>query len=457
MIEVSTLTYNEITKFMEPKMNIHVVQQGETIASIAEIYGVTVSRLIQENELQFPNNLVPGQTIVITYPDQTYIVQEGDSLVGIVETFDVTLMQLLQNNPFLAERNYIYPGETLVIKYPQGNSLTTIGYTLPFINQTILRKTLPYLTYLFIYNYRLADNGEVVSFYNDTDIIETSKAYGTVPIMLVTTLTAQGTQNIQAAYEILLNEKIQDQLFDNILQILDSKGYSGVNLTFLYLTETNENLYNNFTRRITSRLNNNGYLAFITVDPGLKVSGNEIDFAKLNYSEIGSKVEGISFINYVWGSNIKPTSPIISITNLRIYLDYVSSMVLPDIIIAGLQVIAYDWELPYVAGFSKANSLTVEGAIDLARDVNTVILFDELSQTPYFEYMKAEMGYLKQHTVWFIDARTVNSLANLISENNYGGPGIWNIMDYYPPLWLIINSQYKIEKIPLKETVNNKT
>lgn len=447
MIELTTHTYNEITKFMEPKMYIHVVQQGETIVSIANEYGLTVSRLIRDNELSFPNNLVPGQTLVITYPEQIYMVQEGDSLAGIAESLDVTLIQLLQNNPFLAERDYIYPGETLAIQYDQGNKLTTIGYTLPFINQTILKKTLPYLTYLFIYNYRLAENGEVVPFYDDTSIIETSKAYGAIPIMLVTTLTAQGTQNIQAAYEILLSETIQNQLIDNILQILGSKGYFGVNVTFLYLTETNENLYNNFTRRVTSRLNKEGYLTFITIDPGIKVSANEIDFPKINYSILGNEVKGISYINYVWGTNIMPPSPISSITNMRVYLDYIDSMLPPEKIIVGIQVIAYDWELPYVAGFTKANSLTVVGAIDLAREVNAVIQFDELSQTPYFEYTKMEEGYQKQHIVWFIDARTVNSLSRLISEKSYGGPSIWNIMNYYPQLWLIINSQFSIEKL----------
>lgn len=430
-----------------PSMNIHVVQQGETINSIAEIYGVSPTRLIQENEINYPDKLVPGQTIVITHPQKTYAVKVGDSLAGIADLNDITLMQLLRNNPFLQERDYIYPDETLVISYEHERTLTTIGYALPFINQIILRKTLPYLTYLFVYNYRITRDGEAIAFYDDSTIIHTAKAYGVAPIMLVTTLTAQGIQNVQTAYEILINENIQEKIIDNILRILESKGYYGLNMSFLYLTESNEALYNKFTEKISKRLTSNGYRVFVTIDPNLNAADDEISFAKINYSVIGTEINSISFISYVWGTNIKPPSPVSSIANMKFFLDYVSTMIPSDKITAGIQIIAYDWEIPFVAGYSKGTSLSVDEAINLARIVGAVIQFDELSQTPYYEYAIKESGKVNQHAVWFMDARTVNSLVDMITTNKYKGPSIWNIMNYYPQLWLIINSQYDIEKI----------
>ena len=46
-------------------MIIHVVQPGETIATIADNYGKPVERIILENGLDDPDNLVVGQTIII--------------------------------------------------------------------------------------------------------------------------------------------------------------------------------------------------------------------------------------------------------------------------------------------------------------------------------------------------------------------------------------------------------
>ncbi|WMJ86282.1 LysM peptidoglycan-binding domain-containing protein [Anaerocolumna sp. MB42-C2] len=94
-------------------MNIHVVQPTDTIESIAKYYGVTVTGLILNNALINPYDLVPGQTIVIVYPEQIYTVKEGDSLVNIAKTYSVPLIQLLRNNPYLSEREYIYPRENI--------------------------------------------------------------------------------------------------------------------------------------------------------------------------------------------------------------------------------------------------------------------------------------------------------------------------------------------------------
>ena len=89
-------------------MDIYIVRPGDDIISIANRYGVSVSTLIQENGLENPNSLVPGQALVITYPSQTHIVEEGDSLSGIARKYDVTVMQLLRNNSYLTDREFIF-------------------------------------------------------------------------------------------------------------------------------------------------------------------------------------------------------------------------------------------------------------------------------------------------------------------------------------------------------------
>ena len=49
-------------------MIIHVVEQGQTLSSIAEQYGVTPERLIIDNELPNPENLVVGQSLIVRIP-----------------------------------------------------------------------------------------------------------------------------------------------------------------------------------------------------------------------------------------------------------------------------------------------------------------------------------------------------------------------------------------------------
>jgi Predicted glycosyl hydrolase len=91
-------------------------------------------------------------------------------------------------------------------------------------------------------------------------------------------------------------------------------------------------------------------------------------------------------------------------------------------------------------------SLTLDHAIDLARNVGATIKFDDISQTPYFTYETTINGFFAAHIVWFIDARSINALLELVIKYQLHGVGIWNITIYNSPLWLVINSQFDIEK-----------
>lgn len=62
---------------------LHKVQEGDTISSIAEQYGIPVQRLLEENVLTPDSELNIGRLILIAYPKQTYIVQDGDTLGDI--------------------------------------------------------------------------------------------------------------------------------------------------------------------------------------------------------------------------------------------------------------------------------------------------------------------------------------------------------------------------------------
>ena len=46
-------------------MRIHVVRPGESVYSISRLYDVPSQRIISDNELTDPEQLVPGQTLVI--------------------------------------------------------------------------------------------------------------------------------------------------------------------------------------------------------------------------------------------------------------------------------------------------------------------------------------------------------------------------------------------------------
>jgi spore germination protein len=431
-------------------MIIHVVQPDDTLYSIAETYKVTVSKIIQDNGLDDMDNLVIGQTIVIVYPEETYTVKDGDTLVSIADTHGVTLIELLRNNPYLSDRDYIYPGEVLTIRY--GNrkgKIVTNGYAYPFIDMDILKRTLPFLTYLTIFNYTAGSTGEVLeNDSGDQELIVAAKAYGVAPIMLVTTMSQRGEPNLEAAFNILTNVEYQNRHIEQILSVLKNKGYYGVNISLQYINPDNLHLYEAFLQNIITNINREGFPVSITISPQIYYENNEAIFVPVDYTVIGQLANAIILLSYNWGQSFGPPFPYPA-DKVNEYLSYTSSLVAPDKILIGLPLIGYDWELPYIPDQSRGYALSTEAAIRLAGEVGVPIQYDEAYKAPFFMYRNLQTQ--NEHIVWFKDARSVEWLTNLVPEFGLQGVGIWNIMQFFNQLWLIVNSEYEIETVPLTD------
>ena len=88
-------------------------------------------------------------------------------------------------------------------------------------------------------------------------------------------------------------------------------------------------------------------------------------------------------------------------------------------------------------GESVAPSLSTVGAVNLAREKHTEILFDERAASPYFYYTD-EDG--REHVVWFEDARSYEGKVKLIREYGLAGGFIWDLMRKNPQGFVTLNA-----------------
>lgn len=116
----------------------YIVQAGDNLTKIANLYGISVQALIEAN----PEILVPpdyiihaGDELLIPNPQdacggyQAYVVKPGDFLVKIGEEFAVSPTDIADFNglPFAGRRDYadIRPGDILCIPSPGWTPLRT--------------------------------------------------------------------------------------------------------------------------------------------------------------------------------------------------------------------------------------------------------------------------------------------------------------------------------------------
>lgn len=428
---------------MGDAMIIHVVKKGETLSSIADLYGKSVERLILENGITDPDKLAIGETLVIVYPQIEYTIQDGDTLESIARNHNTSIMELLRNNPYLSDRPYIYPGEVIVISYEDTRirTISTNGFVYPYVNMNVLRKTLPFLTYLTVYTYFYTNQGEIINI-NDTEIIQLTRTYGVAPIMMLTGYSSNQTEEIETTDSIIINEDIQDRFINNLVTLLKNKGYYGVDFKTPYIKPVSRPYYVEFVNKLSSRLREAGFVTFISITMSVFELLSNIKYEGLQYNILGQSVDKIILITYEFGSSFGTSPAVVAYETINNIIEYATNLVPSQKLVIGLSTIGYIWRLPNVDGVTRGRSMSYDSVIAFAKEVGAEILYDEVTKASYFQYI-SEYEYI----VRFRDARGVEVVLNLVLAHNLYGIAIWNCMFFYNQIWLIANSQYKIEKI----------
>ena len=255
-------------------MEIHVVQPGDTLFSIAGQYRVPLSQLTRDNGLTQSAPLVVGQALVVRFPKVVHTVRQGDTLSAIAREYGVTLRELYRNNLNLAGRDAIWPGETLVAAYgeTEGPPLWVNGYAYPQIPDSQLLPVMPFLSYLTPFTYGFTPQGELVK-PDDTRLIVAAEALGTAPLLHLSTYTREGTFSNQLAHLLLQDRSNWGKLLDSIETVLRERRYHGIDVDFEYLSAQDAPAYAAFLTALRRRLAHLGFTVLAALAP--KVSADQ--------------------------------------------------------------------------------------------------------------------------------------------------------------------------------------
>ena len=430
-------------------MIIHTVERGDSLYSLARRYNTTPARIASDNAMLPSASLIVGQSLVILEPTQTYTVRAGDTLYSIAMRYGVSINQLFRNNPGLLGEMRINEGDNLIISLPApefDRTVAVTGYAYPFIDRRILTSTLPYLTYLSIFTYGINDDGSLITL-DDDEIISLARQYGVAPIMMMSSLNADGLFSSELASKIFASPELTANLIDNIERTVIEKGYTGVEFDFEYVSAEYADEYAELVNQTRQRLEPQGYVVFADLAPKESDDKQGLLYEGHDYTALGEAADRLLLMTYEYGYTYGPPMAVAPIGPVSGVLDYAVTRIPPSKLLLGEPNYGYNWTLPYVEGESKAQSLSNVEATELARRVRAAIQYDDVAQSPYFNYYERTPDGAVEHEVWFSDARSADASLRLIDQYDLGGTGVWNIMRYFPQLWLVLNSLYNIEKV----------
>ncbi len=379
-------------------MQIHVVQRGETLWQIADYYNVNIQDIVNLNGLNNPNILLPGHALLIPTNDNTY---------GPKPEIDV-------------------------------NAFT---YFLGMEGVPIVREAGHYLTYLSPFAYLINEDGSLVSIADEPEI---SEAYskGTVPVMVIVNF-AYGVSGENIAHAVLNNPDTVNTLQENIINTMKDKGYQGLNLDFEYVFPEDREAYNSFLESTANRLHNEGFFISTSLAPKISAEQSGLLYEAHDYLAHGRLTDFIVLMTYEWGWSGGYPRAISPINEIKRVLDYAVTVMPRDKILMGFQLYARDWKIPFEEG-QRADTISIQEAMDIAYEHMSEIQYDYVSQSPYFHYTDAEGN---AHEVWFEDARSVQAKFDIMKEYGLRGISYWGLGYEFPQNFPLLAHNFQIRKL----------
>lgn len=282
-------------------MDIYVVQPGDTVYSIAVEHEVSMSLLLANNQFPDPTRLVTGQTVVIQYPQRTYTVQPGDTLDSIARNEEMSVNALLRNNPVLRGESNIVPGQELVLSYrqPKLGTLSVNGYAYPFVDRGLLQRTLPYLTNLTPFTYGFTAEGELVML-DDQFMLAAAQQMRVSPLLHLSTLTGDGSFSNELAHIALNDQRVQDALIENLVQVMEEKNYRGLDVDFEYVFAEDAVPYAQFIARLRERLSPMGLPVIVALAPKVFADQAGLLYQGHNYRLLSQAADQVLLMTYEW-------------------------------------------------------------------------------------------------------------------------------------------------------------
>lgn len=374
-------------------MVIYVVQEGDSVDSIAEQFSVSDTMIEDDNQLSFPYSLVPGQALLI--------------------------------NNGLGNRNVV---------------ARSSGYLYPYVAVETLQAQLPYLSSVNVFSYGFTEEGELIPpAYDDGWIIVAGLEQATVSVLTLTPLNEEQSFDNERITAIVNNPVAQETLAENLLEEMQAKGYVGINIDFEFVKPEDKDLYTAFVIYMAERMHEYGYHVSVALAPKISEDQPGLLYEGIDYEALGEVADSVVLMTYEWGYTYGPPMAVAPINKVREVVQYAVSVIPPSKIMLGIPNYGYDWTLPYEEGVTAAESLSNVEAVRRAIRNDVPIQFDEVAQTPFYRYTGEDGA---EHEVWFEDARSLQAKFDLMKEFELRGATYWQLMSFFKVNWLLLEDNF---------------
>ena len=417
-------------------MFIYKVKSGDTLTKISNRFSVNQNKIINDNNLSNPFTLLVGECLIIDKDMITYQVKNGDDLHKISDEFNISIDQIKKKNNI---NNRLKVGQELILdfKLPNKYKIYSNGYSYQNLSSEILKDNNSFLSTISPFAYKIKEDGTLNNF-NPSNAI---KQNNTPKVMVIANIKEKGGFSSEIAHIILSNRKIKSILINNIISEMKKENYVMLNIDLEYVKPEDKELFIEFIIDMKAKLNEANKKLSVALAPKTSSFQKGLLYEAHDYQQIGKIADYVIIMTYEWGYTYGEPMAVSPLPQVKSVIRYAKTVIPKEKIIMGIPNYGYDWKLPYKKG-TAANSVSINEAIEKAKEKKVEIKHSKASLTPYYNYVEDGIS----HIVHFDDACSYNEKLKLIIKEQIGGLSIWTLSTSNIQLSKLINYYFSLNK-----------
>lgn len=425
---------------------LHIAQEGETLFSVAEAYGIegtTVSLL----NLKLDPALEPGEILRLPYwvaaeagrPAAAEVPRRTDTGAGEAPAAGAVTDRdgagAAAHQPAAPET----PGGTYVPPAPTwngGGRYVVLGYYTedwPGDRASLnsLRRSGGLVD--LVANFQLTVDGQGnISTWSCPELMAESRTQG-VPVQGLVHNWTDGGFSAEVARVVVSDPAVRDRTIQNLLTAAREQGLSGINVDLELVPADQRQSYTEFVRLLAGELHARGLQLTLSV-PGKNYDDTVSRWdGAYDYAALGALADYVVVMAYDQHLPGLEAGPVASYPWVASVARFAASQIPSQKVLLGIASYGYDW----VQGSTQGRGISAWGAESLAAEYGASIQWDAEARVPYFTYWEDGVPRI----VYFENESSTAEKLGLVEAYGLGGIAIWRLGLEDPDIWAVISSR----------------
>lgn len=234
------------------------------------------------------------------------------------------------------------------------------------------------------------------------------------------------------AKSVLENTIYRQALENNILNLLKSNGYKGVNVDLEGVFYYDRTYYTTFIQELYNLLSPQGFTVTLSIPAKTSDSPTNSWNGAYDYAALSKYCDEITLMTYDEHYPGGTAGPVASLSWVENVIKYATTVIPREKVMVGVAAYGYDWSTKGTKAYG------INGMYNLASANKATILWDDLSKSPYFKYTDVD-GVI--HNVWFENSQSLSYKLDLVNSYNLSGISIWRLGLENSDYWTSIKSK----------------